>query len=632
MYTKDSIPATVDQIPTGDDIQRWPHLHDITLPELNSTVDLLIGNNVPDAYSPLEVITGPTGSPHATRSRLGWVVWNLIRPHGQYIIDVNTAQVDMIQQLEDDQSLDKKMMNLFNTDFPEKLTDDRREPSCEDRKFISKVEKSLQLIDGHYSMCLPFKYDDVYMPNNERLVYNRQSNLKKKLSKDESLHQQYADFMEDLVKHNYAERVPEEELAGEPHKVWYIPQHAVLNPKKNKIRVVFDGASTFSGVSLNQMLLQGPDLTCSLLGVLIAFRLHDIAIKADIEKMFYQVKVDRADVEFLRYFWWPEGNLNAKAVPYRMLVPLFGAASSPSCANVALHRTAEDNRSTFRSEICDTILTNFHVDDLLKSMPTEEKSVSLVEDVPRLCSLGGFRLTQWSSNSRQVLKHIPEDDRAKSLKSLDLDSSRLPGERALGVCWCPETDQFKFDISPRELSVPTRRSILSLTSSIFDPLGFLSPYTLKAKVLQQDLCKLGIPWDEPIQDSFLDRWQKWQNELTMLNQFLIPRCLHSYDLSEVIIVDLHHFADASDIGYGVVSYARFVYADGHISCCLLMSRARVNPGKKVTVPRLELTASTVAVRLNKMIQEPLGDYFMIWKYLLVLVAMLYWQMFLHSPS
>ena len=110
-----------------------------------------------------------------------------------------------------------------------------------------------------------------------------------------------------------------------------------------------------------------------------------------------------------------------------MLVHLFGAASSPSCANVALHRTAEDNRSTFHSEICDTILTNFYVDDLLKSMPTEEQSVSLVEDVTRLCSLGGFRLTQWSSNSRQVLKHIPEDDRAKSLKSLDLDSSRLPG-------------------------------------------------------------------------------------------------------------------------------------------------------------------------------------------------------------
>ena len=375
-----------------------------------------------------------------------------------------------------------------------------------------------------------------------------------------------------------------------------------------KIRVVFNCAASFYGVSLNQMLLQGPDLTQNLLGILLKFRCKPVAVMEDIEKMFYQVRVRKEDCDFLRIFWWPSGNLHAELVPYRMLVHLFGAVSSPACANLALHKTAEDNQSLFPSDTCETVGTRFYVDDLLTCLQTEEEAISLVKDITDLCSRGGFHLTQWSSNSRRVLQQIPDEERSKMLRSLDLAKSELPEHRALGVRWCPELDQFGFDVELHRDSIPTRRSLLSITSSVFDPLGLAAPFTLKAKILQQELCNLAMSWDQPIEGKYLARWLNWLTELPELNKFTIPRYLQpAFGL--VIRAQLHHFADASNVGYGVVSYMRFEDDSGNIYCTLLMSRACVNPLKKITVPRLELTAATLAVRLNATIQIYLTNMF-----------------------
>ena len=108
---------------------------------------------------------------------------------------------------------------------------------------------------------------------------------------------------------------------------------------------VFDCAATYRGYD---QLLQGPDLTNTLVGVLLRFRQEPVAIMADIESMFYQVRIPDSDADLLRFLWWPGGNLNVEAKEYRMCVHLFGATSSPSCASYALRRTARDaaTRST----------------------------------------------------------------------------------------------------------------------------------------------------------------------------------------------------------------------------------------------------------------------------------------------
>ena len=151
-------------------------------------------------------------------------------------------------------------------------------------------------------------------------------------------------FMTSLLNKGYATKVPKSELDkdGDNCKVWYLPHHGVYHPRKpNKIRVVFDCSALYEGVSLNQQLLQGPDLMNNLIGILLRFREHSIAIVGDIEAMFHQVKVQRSDQDYLRFFWWPDGRFTEPPEVYRMTVHLFGAVSSPTCCMLALQLTAK---------------------------------------------------------------------------------------------------------------------------------------------------------------------------------------------------------------------------------------------------------------------------------------------------
>ena len=129
-----------------------------------------------------------------------------------------------------------------------------------------------------------------------------------------------------------------------PGRTWYIPHHGVYHPKKNTLRVVYDCGAVYQGTSLNSELLQGPDLTNSLVGVLLRFRREPVALMADIRSMFHQVRVSKPVIDFLRFIWWRDGHIEQDPIDHRMLVHLFGAVSSPSCASFALRRTAEDNQ------------------------------------------------------------------------------------------------------------------------------------------------------------------------------------------------------------------------------------------------------------------------------------------------
>ena len=144
--------------------------------------------------------------------------------------------------------------------------------------------------------------------------------LKRRFQRDERFHQEYASFFTDVISNGYAEKVPQHQLDGVEGKVWYIPHHGVYHPRKNTLRVVFDCAATFKGTSLNSQLLQGPNLTSSLLGVLTRFRQEPVAVMGDIQKMFYQVKVAETDKDFLCFLWWPEGDMKQEVTEYRMTV------------------------------------------------------------------------------------------------------------------------------------------------------------------------------------------------------------------------------------------------------------------------------------------------------------------------
>ena len=433
-YTQMCMPVHKGNIPRQSDLQRWPHLKHVNLPEIEAGIELLIGTNVSKALEPLQVIRSVNNGPYAIRTMLGWTVNGPLKGDSGDAMDCEQPelQVNRVSVV----CLDELWQQQFKADFPECSMDEQIGMSREDQKFMELVTNSAKQVNGHYQINLPLRKRDVSMPNNKKIIEQRALHLKKRLQKDSSFHADYMAFMNDLVAKGYAERVPEEDVERSDGKVWYIPHHGVYHPKKGKIRVVFDCGVSYQGTSLNAQLLQGPDLTSSLIGVVTRFRKEPVVIMADVESMFHQVRVPLEDVDLLRFLWWPDGDLNQDLVDFRMMVHLFGATSSPSCANFALRKCAEDNKEQFSQEVVDKVLHCFYVDDCLVSMASVEEAVSLYHDLVSICTKGGFQLTKWISNRRDVLSVIPESHRAKDMKRLDMDQYVLPVERVLGVEWC----------------------------------------------------------------------------------------------------------------------------------------------------------------------------------------------------
>ena len=121
-----------------------------------------------------------------------------------------------------------------------------------------------------------------------------------------------------------------------------------------------------------------------------------------------------------------------------------------------MRKHAQDNNKVFGPEVAETVLKNFYVDDCLKSLHDREVTINHVKRLRELMNAGGFRLTKWISNDRDVLQSIPEDERASDVRNLDLGSITLPVENALGVEWCMESDCFRFKVIPKNRA-PTRR-------------------------------------------------------------------------------------------------------------------------------------------------------------------------------
>lgn len=389
--------------------------------------------------------------------------------------------------------------------------------------------------------------------------------------------------------------------------VWYLSHHGVYNNKdQDKIRAAFDCSVVYQGESLNRNLLQDPDLTNNLLGILCRFRQDSTALMCDLKAMFHQVKVKVEDRNFLRFFWWEDGNFNGDPVMYRMSSHLFGATSSPGCANVCLRRTADDYERDCETEAANFVRDNFYVDDGLKSVPSPSDAVSLIESTKTLCKKGGFHLHKIISNTHIVIETIPPNDRTKGIKDLVPNCDVLPIERALGVQWCVESDtlQFKIELSDRPL---TRRGVLAIVSSVFDPLGVLSPFVLLGKKILQQLCREAKDWDENIPAYLLQDWNRWRKDICLLAKLKVPRCYKPDDFGKIKVVELHSFSDASEVGYGQCSYLRLVDGDSRIYCSLVMAKSRVAPLKPITIPRLELTAALVNAKVGSSLGKEL-DY------------------------
>ena len=602
VFSMTNLNVSADAITRQDDVDRWCYLEDVKLPAVldDMAVGLLIGVDVPEALEIEEIIRGQNGGPYAVKTKFGWTLngpMGRISAKGKHCYKLNVSY--------NDDDLSEQLRQYFNRDFNESIADEQKMMSLEDRRALSVFQESAQIVDGHYQIAIPWRNPEVCLPNNRPMAEHRLRQLRKRLIKDPDMLKKYSNFIDDLSIKGYARKIPEDQINVDSSVIWYLPHHNVIHPQRpDKVRVVFDCAAKYRGESLNEKILQGPDLTNSLVGVLMRFRQEQVALMADVEAMFHQVKVDLHDANALRFLWYPDGDVDKEPEEFQMLVHLFGGIWCPSCATYALRRTALDNAERFPTDVIDTVQRNFYVDDWLKSVKTTEHAVSMCKQVTDLLALGGFHLTKWICNRLEVLDSISSSELSKELHNINFEKDALPVKRALGMQWNVETDKFFYDISIKE-KPPTRRGMLSIISSVYDPLGFISPFVLRAKIILQQLCRQKLSWDEEIPEAEHISWKKWLAELPTLTEFTVERCMKPENFGEIVNSQLHHFSDASESGYGAVSYIRMENGDGNIHCSFFIAKSRLTPVKPITIPRLELSAAAVAVRLDRMIRSEL---------------------------
>ena len=413
------------------------------------------------------------------------------------------------------------------------------------------------------------------------------------------------DYQRGLRK-GYIVRVDKSEcFRTDNRREWYLPHHPVVHPHKpGKVRRVLNGAAKLHGHSLNNALLTGPDLLQSLIHILFRLRQFPKAVSADIEGMFLQVGVIPKDQPSIRFSWREDPT--TEVVVFQYVRHIFGSKDSPSCANYALKWTATDNADKF-PKAAQSVQTNFYMDDYLESSPTADEATQKAEDLVKLRSLGGFNLTKFVSNDRNILQQIEPNSECQPNDGKQLPTTE-ESSHVLGLKWNHVSDTLVVSrgTTPDTNRTVTQRVVLSLVSAVYDPIGLVAPYTVKARLLLKDIWRLsGQKWDDLLPEDIVAMFLDWSSELGTLKELVIPR---SYFQQNVECSELHMFGDSSQDVFCAVAFLRGKVNTGNgcsTEIAFVFGKARVAPMKALTIPKLELQAALLAARLRNEVQSAL---------------------------
>jgi len=287
---------------------------------------------------------------------------------------------------------------------------------------------------------------------------------------------------------------------------------------------------------------------------------------------------------------------------FELLTLTYGMAPASFLAIRTIRKLAEEEAKLFPhgSKVA---LRDFYVDDLLTGASTIQEALEIKRETIELLMKGGFELTKWSSNHFSL-----RDIEGLYKKEFELTSSHNNETRALGVIWNCESDVFKFTgighLPPLER--PTKRSILSRIALVFDPLGWLGPSVIIAKLIMQELWQAKIDWDESISNELHTLWREYENKIQFLSDIEIPRKVITFKQEQGSkILEIHGFSDASQRAYGACIYIRSVLSNRKCESHLLCSKSRVAPLKTISIPRLELCGALLLAQLTKKVLDAL---------------------------
>ncbi|XP_071149289.1 uncharacterized protein [Mytilus edulis] len=451
------------------------------------------------------------------------------------------------------------------------------------QEFQDVYEKtSIRYYDNRYFAKLPWKEDHPTLPLNRHIAYRRTVNVVNRLRKDPNMLTKYGEIIAKQQRRGFIEKV--DDKIPQDRKVHYIPHHPVKKDSATTlIRIVYDCScrETPDIPSLNDCLLNIPPNLNDIAAILLRFRLHKYAVTTDIEKAFLNVGLEEKDRDVTRFYWYsnptdPTGQL----VTYRFKSVLFGATCSPFIVNAVLLKHLKDNVCTWTERLTNDL----YVDNIISSFSEENDLINYYNQTRPLFANAGFNLRSWASNS-EILQEFARKDSV-------VDNDKII--KVLGLKWNAEKDTITFakkDALGNKNKAVTKRDVLKQTSRIYDPLGILSPITVRNKMFLQELWKNGLDWDQSLSSEFTKQWTEIAQNTEKALETEIPR-MYLQGEEDISNSTLHIFTDASAKAYGACAY---IVTEKQSS--LVMAKSRVAPLKQITIPKLELMGAVIGARL-----------------------------------
>ncbi|XP_063532051.1 uncharacterized protein LOC134742795 [Cydia strobilella] len=576
------------------ELMKYEHLADLGDECYTGTgvPQMLIGGDFSHLITPMEIRQGGEDEPCAMKTPLGWAFFGrmprIIRTVEQTVMHCRTDDEDLNEQVKKHWSIEALGVTQKENVSPS----DQRAIDI----FNATVRKTTR---GRYEVGQLWASDEVKLPPSYVMARSRLHNLESRMRRDKDFAADYAAQIRKLLQKGYAERIME---PPQTDRTWFLPHFSVFNLNKGKGRAVFDCAAKSQGNSLNDYILAGPDLLQSLLGILLRFREWSFAVVADIQEMFLQIQI-RAEDQQSQLFLWRGTRRDMEPQVYKLNRVCFGNVSSPFLAHSVRNRNAIDNADKYPEAVYD-IQNNHYMDDYVASYKTENELLRTSSQVRDSHAEGNFHLRGYASNSERLLASIEPELHAQEPTHL--------GERqqtVLGMTWDPSTDTLGYNtkmlrvpeaVKTRE-RLPTKRELLSAIMSIYDPMGLIAQYVISAKIIFQRVWAKGTTWDAPLPNEEAEDFFQWLKALKFVATLRIPRQYESP--SRVTRYTLHIFTDASTEAYCAVAYWRIENAEHEVQVSLAAGKSRVCPLKVLSVPRLELTAAIIGVRLADTIKN-----------------------------
>ncbi|CAG7722444.1 unnamed protein product, partial [Allacma fusca] len=538
-------------------------------------VELLIGADLfSSILRPTPVIRGPKGYPDAMDTQFGWVMSGVVNS----VSRTTATSFHVHCELE---SIVKKFWELEG--FPNETTFSNDENEVEDhfRRTYSRA------LDGRYVVRLPLKSHHPPLGYSKDNAFRRLKQVERRFVSNPDLKKLYLAFMQKYKALGYMERVPPEEI--ECARTYFIPHHAVMKAASTttQLRVVFDASfKSSTGVSLNDIQHVGPRTQPDLVVIILRWRMWILVMGSDAKEMFQQFRVHTDDQDLQRILWREDSSDPVEE--WRLTTVTPGQTAASFLATRALTQLAKDEEVSLPAA-AEVTRRDTYMDDVLTGANTLAEAITLQDQLLELFRRGRIELRKWISNCPDLITRLPPELRAAQ-DSLDFSSQE--GLKTLGVRWSPGKDCFSFaKVLTSDSTAITKRVLLSDIARIFDPLGWLSPVTVSMKIIFQATWTESIEWDNPLPCQVQDEWNAVRNQLHHLERIQIPR--HAIVCNPQRI-ELLGFSDASEKAYGAVVYLKSTN-ETECKIRLLISKTRLAPIKKETLPRLELTAVDSAI-------------------------------------